>query len=200
MNKFHFVYKTVHDDGFFYIGRHSTSNLEDGYMGSGVWVSRATKTKLKREILEYVDSFDELVKLEEKYILENFKNPLCMNMKLASVGWTSEDAKAVVTKQIADGKNALANGSKIERHIVDCRAREKASETLSIMFINGTHPFSGDLARNRIKNQIASGTHAGTIVFSEIHTCPHCNKIGKGAVMFRHHFDNCKTIKNVKKA
>ena len=65
MNKFHFVYKTVHDDGFFYIGRHSTSNLEDGYMGSGVWVSRATKTKLKREILEYVDSFDDVIRLEK---------------------------------------------------------------------------------------------------------------------------------------
>lgn len=23
-------------------------------------------------------------------------------------------------------------------------------------------------------------------------TCPHCNKVGKGTVMFRHHFDKCK--------
>jgi len=24
--------------------------------------------------------------------------------------------------------------------------------------------------------------------------CPHCNKIGKGSVMFKHHFNNCKKI------
>lgn len=28
------------------------------------------------------------------------------------------------------------------------------------------------------------------------HTCPHCNKTGKGTSMFRFHFDNCKYRKN----
>jgi hypothetical protein len=200
MKKIHFVYKTVHDDGFFYIGRHSTSNINDGYLGSGIWVGRASKSKLKREILAYATTFDELVKLEEKFILENFNDKLCMNMKLASVGWTSEDARAVVKKQIKDGKNALANGKPIKRHIVDDNARKKALETLNNMFSEGTHPLGGDIARERIKEQIELGTHPGTIVFSKIHTCPHCNKIGKGAIMFRHHFDNCKTYKNAKKA
>ena len=27
------------------------------------------------------------------------------------------------------------------------------------------------------------------------HTCPHCNKIGKGPNMKRYHFDNCKLNK-----
>ena len=192
MKKLHFVYKTVHDDGFFYIGRHSTTNINDGYLGSGVWVSRATKSKLKREILAYASSFDELVKLEEKLILENFDDELCMNMKLASIGWTPEDAKIIVKKQIKDGKNALANGSLIKRNIVNDDARKKAVETIKNMFAEGTHPLGGDLARERIKEQIELGTHPGSIVFSKIHTCPHCDKVGKGAIMFRHHFDNCK--------
>lgn len=29
----------------------------------------------------------------------------------------------------------------------------------------------------------------------KIHTCPHCNKIGKGNIMLRYHFDKCK-LKN----
>ena len=200
MEKLHFVYKTVHDDGFFYIGRHSTTNIDDGYLGSGTWVSRATKSKLKREILAYANSFDELVTLEEKFILENFNNALCMNMKLASVGWTPEDARAVVKKQIEDGKNALANGRNIKRNIASDDARNKALETIKNMFVEGTHPLGGDLARERIKEQIELGIHPGSIVFSKIHTCPHCNKTGKGAIMFRHHFDKCKTYKNAKKA
>jgi hypothetical protein len=200
MKKIHFVYKTVHDDGFFYIGRHSTTNINDGYLGSGIWVSRATKSKLKREILAYANSFDDLVKLEEKLILENFDDELCMNMKLASIGWTPEDAKLVVKKQIEDGKNALTNGRSIKRNIVNDSARKKAAETIKNMFIEGTHPLGGDLARERIKEQIVLGTHPGSIVFSKIHTCPHCDKTGKGAIMFRHHFDNCKKYKNVKKA
>lgn len=29
-------------------------------------------------------------------------------------------------------------------------------------------------------------------MMSQIFTCIHCGKVGKGYVMYRHHFDNCK--------
>ena len=32
---FHFVYKTYSPSGFYYYGRHSTTNIDDGYLGSG---------------------------------------------------------------------------------------------------------------------------------------------------------------------
>ena len=38
------------------------------------------------------------------------------------------------------------------------------------------------------KTAMANGNHAN----QQTHTCPHCNKIGKGPVMKRYHFDNCK--------
>lgn len=56
---FHFVYKNSSSkDGKFYIGKHSTDNLEDGYLGSGNWVrSHINKHKsdhyLSREIIEF---------------------------------------------------------------------------------------------------------------------------------------------------
>lgn len=194
--KFHYIYKIIHDDGFYYIGRHSTDNIDDGYMGSGIWVKRASKHKLRKEILQIANTFDELTILEEQYITENFDNPLCMNMKRASVGWTPQDAKKVVTKQILDGKNALCNGRKIKRHVIDDEARLKGAKTIKSMFDAGIHPLGGELARNRIQQQIDSGTHPGTMVFSKIHICPQCGKKGKGAVMFKHHYKNCKNVKN----
>jgi len=45
--------------------------------------------------------------------------------------------------------------------------------------------------------RIANGTHAGVKIFSTYHTCPHCGKQGKGAIMYRFHYDNCKTIKKL---
>lgn len=55
-----------------YIGRHSTDNLNDGYLGSGTILKRAIKKYGKHNfeiiILDYYDSFEELVK-EEEYIV-----------------------------------------------------------------------------------------------------------------------------------
>jgi hypothetical protein len=84
----HFIYKTTHTNGKYYIGRHSTTNLEDGYIGSGLWPSSIKdKTTLTREVLEYVDTFERLVELEDQYLLEHYGKPNCMNMSNKSTGW-----------------------------------------------------------------------------------------------------------------
>lgn len=50
--KFHFLYETTNTiNGKIYRGKHSTSNLEDGYLGSGVAFSFAIK-KYGREVFE----------------------------------------------------------------------------------------------------------------------------------------------------
>jgi hypothetical protein len=86
------IYKTTHNNGRYYIGRHQTDNLNDGYLGSGIWVSNIKdKNTLSREILDEASSLDELHTLEEHYIRLHYNDPLCMNMKLASIGVTSED-------------------------------------------------------------------------------------------------------------
>ena len=58
----HFIYKTIHISGKYYIGRHSTKNINDGYLGSGRWVkSIKEKSNLSREILEYCNNDKELI-------------------------------------------------------------------------------------------------------------------------------------------
>ncbi len=40
----HFIYRTTRNvDGRYYIGMHSTDDLNDGYMGSGIKITRSLK-------------------------------------------------------------------------------------------------------------------------------------------------------------
>lgn len=53
----------------------------------------------------------------------------------------------------------------------------------------GTHNFlDGAVSRKTQYKRVAEGTHPFTVV----HTCPYCNKSGKGTTFKRWHFTNCK--------
>lgn len=86
--KHHFIYKTTNIvNTKFYIGMHSTSNLEDGYLGSGTMLAKSIrkygKENFKIEILEWYDNRDTL-RLREKYLVNEdlLSDPLCMNIKI----------------------------------------------------------------------------------------------------------------------
>ena len=91
MSIYHFIYKTTHINGNYYYGRHTTKNLDDGYMGSGTWIRKIRKlSNLSREIIEYTDSVESLKDLEQKYLDEHFGKPRCMNRRKSSCGFDSE--------------------------------------------------------------------------------------------------------------
>jgi group I intron endonuclease len=96
--KYHFIYKTTNlINSKFYIGMHSTSNLNDGYIGSGKRLKRSIKKygieNFKFEILEYCDT-RELLAEREKYIVnqEMINDVFCMNLQLGGVGGFSGPA------------------------------------------------------------------------------------------------------------
>ena len=84
---YHYIYKTIClVNNKFYIGMHSTSNLEDGYIGSGkrLWYSikKYGRENFKMEILEFLPDRSSL-KLREKEVVNSdlLKEELCMNLK-----------------------------------------------------------------------------------------------------------------------
>lgn len=88
---YHFIYKTTSETGKYYVGRHSTNNLEDGYFGSGKWIrSIKDRSTLTREILEYCES-DKIHEREEAVIAEHIGKPNCMNFNNNSVGFALGD-------------------------------------------------------------------------------------------------------------
>jgi group I intron endonuclease len=69
----HFVYITTNlINKKQYIGDHSTNNLNDGYLGSGLLINKAlkkyNKKNFKRKILEFFSSKEEAFYSQEKYI------------------------------------------------------------------------------------------------------------------------------------
>ena len=77
---------------------HSTSNLDDGYMGGGKIIKNSIKKHGKelhrKEILEFFGTRESLVKREIELINEDLINdPMCMNLNLGGEGnvrWTRE--------------------------------------------------------------------------------------------------------------
>lgn len=90
--KFHVIYKTIClVTGRFYIGMHSTNDLEDGYKGSGQRLWKSIKKHGVDQhvctILEHLPDRDALAKREEELVTpELLQDPLCMNLRTGGTG------------------------------------------------------------------------------------------------------------------
>ncbi len=90
--KYHFIYKTTNLlTGRYYIGMHSTDNLEDGYLGSGkrlrYSIRKYGKQNHQREVLEFVDTREELKSREKEIVsLNEIAKEACMNLKEGGQG------------------------------------------------------------------------------------------------------------------
>ena len=98
--KYHFIYKTTNLlSGRYYIGMHSTNDLNDGYLGSGTLLRRSINKHGKEnhsiEILEFVNSREQLAAREKEIVsLQEVAKKECMNLKIGgSGGLSSEEHK-----------------------------------------------------------------------------------------------------------
>lgn len=92
MAKNHIVYVTTsQDSGKWYIGVHSTDNIDDGYLGSGKIlknsISKYGKDRHKRRILFDCKSREEALSLEKTMLTESALNSeKCMNLCEGGLG------------------------------------------------------------------------------------------------------------------
>jgi len=98
--KIHYLYKTTClITGRYYVGMHSTSNLDDGYMGSGKRLRYSMRKhgveNHKKEIIAFFDTRELLVEAEKKAITpEMITDNDCMNiMSGGTGGFSSEEHK-----------------------------------------------------------------------------------------------------------
>jgi hypothetical protein len=114
--KYYILYKTTNlKNNKFYIGVHETTNLNDGYLGSGKKFRNSLyyhgKENFKREILEYFDNSTEMYQRESEIVNEELlKNPKCLNLKLGGFGGFTYDynnqlyASSILQERLKDIK------------------------------------------------------------------------------------------------
>lgn len=95
--KYHFIYKTTAKfNGKYYLGMHSTDDLNDGYLGSGKRLLQDVKKygadQYEREIIEFCDTREELEKREKIIVNENtIDNWHCLNLILGGNDYKKGD-------------------------------------------------------------------------------------------------------------
>ena len=105
-NKYRYIYKIViNDTKQYYIGKHSTSDLNDEYMGSGSkileYYQLSGYSNVSKEILGYAKNESDLLKFEREEVGDKWKNdPLCLNcVPGGGDTWTWKKDKRFKTKE-----------------------------------------------------------------------------------------------------
>jgi hypothetical protein len=92
MDHFYIIYKTINKiNNKFYIGMHKTSEINDGYLGSGNLIKAAIKKygieNFSREVLHVFTKLKDAINKEKELITEDLLcDPLCYNLTLGGRG------------------------------------------------------------------------------------------------------------------
>lgn len=103
---FHFVYKITRSKSEkFYIGVHSTEDLNDGYFGSGFLIKKSVKKYGRDEhqftILQFFET-RKMALIAEKILvnLETLKDPNCLNLREGGTGILTEPSKEKISNSL----------------------------------------------------------------------------------------------------
>jgi hypothetical protein len=214
----HFTYKITDTiSGKYYVGRHSTENLHDGYMGSGKWIrSLKSKDNLIKEILNFYDNFDSLIEAEENLIKENYGNLLNMNFNNSSIGFATGKLNPANTEKEKQRRKSwnwmkTEEGKKFARENNPSKlesVKEQRKEQSILQLKMGDHNFQNPITKAKMvesstKRLKFNNPMKDPIIKAKVSealrgkqqtkvVCPNCNKSGGITNMTRYHFDNCK--------
>lgn len=194
------IYKTTNlVNGNIYVGKHITSNINDGYIGSG--------KRLKSAIKKYgVDSF-------RREIIKHCADELEMNYE-ESILVTEEFCARPDTYNLCPGGNG--GFGYINQNKLNDRTGQPVSEetklkiskakrgkkfayrptTISKERLKEIHKKISDTAKGQTKSKDHKDAISKALLGRKYETtkCPHCDTTGASHAMKRWHFDNCKML------
>jgi group I intron endonuclease len=168
-NKFHFIYKTTNlINSKFYVGMHSSNDLQDGYLGSGKRLRRSIryhgKDNHKREILEFLPDREKLIEREKEIVNEDFiKDPLCINLITGGKGPEfsyhvnhTENAKNKISESLLKKNLKRSNRTKEKMSL----AKKEWHRKNKGIFKGENHPMFGKKHSEESKKK-SSESHTG---------------------------------------
>lgn len=211
----YYLYKITNNvNDKIYIGIHQTNNLDDNYMGSGKLLNYAKKKygieNFKKEILEFFNNEEDMVAREIEIITEEFlnSNDTYNMMPGGRFGSAKRNGLTFKGKNHSDEtKNILSE--KAKNKIISDKTRAKQSENNFARrdpINQKIHArMAGRIGGSKGKNEetkeklrrAALNNKFGKANLGKKRQkvkCPHCDKLGAKNVMFRWHFNNCKSI------
>lgn len=134
MKTYNYIYKITNQiNGKIYIGKHSTDNLDDGYMGSGILICKAEKKygleNFTKEYLAFCDT-EEKLNWFEKFYIKKFN--------ARQVGYN-----------LTDGGDGILGIKHTEE------TRKKMSESQKANYIKENHPNFGKHLSEETKEKLS---------------------------------------------
>lgn len=135
MNKeIHYVYQITNlINGKYYIGKHSTDDIDDNYFGSGTLLRAAFKKygkgNFEKYVLQFCDTEEDAYKLEGELVTtDQINDPMCYNMTTGGLGAGSGEGSHRYGKTHSDEtKIKMGVGHKgrrlSEKHIAEITSR-----------------------------------------------------------------------------
>lgn len=188
------VYKTTNKvNGKIYIGVHKTTNINDGYLGSGVFLKQAIekygRENFDREILHNCDTYEEVLQIEsdivdEKFVSRNDTYNIALGGGFGNLG------ESINLKISQRRREAHADPIKKMNHVAGCLAAQ--TEELRKVRSNGA----------RKQHEMGLGNvESGLLVMNSKHTCSVCGKtMNLGNFKKYGHGDDCKQKERSPKA
>jgi hypothetical protein len=158
-------------------------------MGSGKIIRHSLRKYGKKnhdiEILKFVETREILEELERLIITDDIlKDKMCMNLQAGGCGFQqhSDYSKGIISEKLQRNYKEIYGDKEYEQ-----KEKRKKSALNQWKNINTER-------LKEIKNKISVSLKIklkDNPIKLDTHKCPHCNKIGKGPAMIKHHFNNC---------
>ena len=168
--KYHYIYKITRTfDDRYYIGMHSTENIDDGYFGSGKLITRSIKKhgkdKHSKEILEYLPCRNTL-KLREKELVNKdlLEDASCMNLKVGGDGGWPPGVGFKGFKNLEHQQKCASAGGKVGGLIAMNKLNanpEIRKKSFATRQANGSLATFGMLGKNHSDNARAKMSSSG---------------------------------------
>jgi hypothetical protein len=158
---YHYIYKTTCKvNGKYYVGMHSTSNLEDGYIGSGkrLWnsIKKHGRDNHSIEILEWFPDRSSLKNREKELVNESLlQDPMCMNLQLGGGGgFSSEEHQKKCSFAGNLFKKTLQGRENRRKLATELWKKESFRENVSAS-LKGNQGFNGKTHSEEARNKIS---------------------------------------------
>ena len=180
MKAYNYIYKITNQiNGKIYIGKHSTDNLDDGYMGSGILICKAEKKYGKenftKEYLAFCDTEEKLNWFEKFYIKKFNAREVGYNLTDGGDGHSGFIMSEETKQKISEAKKDKTLSEEHKQKLSEAKKgktlseehKQKISEAIKKQLIEKGGPFKGKHQSEETKQKISDAMKGKT--FSKEH-------------------------------